>query len=278
MKITLFHDTFQAGQLWTVVFQNGSTHRRSRKGRVVQRRDITDVTGQTLTPQLIVTVPPAFPPGPTSITVSRDGESFTIPESDFIVIGRPVQITEKKIEFTKAKYTTAVGADGTLYFSLGGLAKVCQPMKFKALMQGNPLRFTDTGQITITNSQGFLIESLRCTPAGCTPATHYFPDANIGDEEKSDKMEYWRHSFEQYCADHQPGGAKMLDPQDHNWHKDGSPHVDYATLIFAVSGHYDDSSIPQAGQMRFELQMQSDPDDMQDGWEEEKEEEHSGPH
>lgn len=278
MKITLFHETFQEGQQWSVVFRNGTTQSPPRHAKVVLRRDIADTTGQTVTPRLIVTVPPSALPGPTSITVTKGAESFTIPASDFTVIGAPVAVAEKQIKFTQPQYTTAVGADGTLYFSLSGLAKVCLPMKFKALMEGNPLRFTDTGQILVTNAQGFLIESLACTPAGCTPASHYFPDANTGDEEKSDKIEYWRHSFEQYCLDHRPQGAKALDPQDHNWHKDGTPHVDYTTLIFAVSGHYDNGSLPDTGRIIFDLNVESKPDDLQGGWEDEKAEEEINHH
>lgn len=273
MKITLFHETFQEGQQWSVVFRNGTAQSPPRYGKVVLRRDISDITGQTITPRLIVSIPPNAPPGPTSITVSKGSESFTIPASDFTVIGAPVTVSEKRIEFTKAQYTTAVGADGTLYFSLDGLAKVCQPMKFKALMEGNPLRFTNNGQIAIINGQGFLVESLACSPGGCTPLSHYFPESNIGDQDKSDRMEYWRHSFEQYCLEHKPGGAKTLDPKDRNWHKDGTPHVDYSTLIFAVTGHYDSGLSPDTGKIIFDLNVESKPDDLQGGWEDEKEEE-----
>jgi len=273
MKISLFDARFQPGQQWTVVFRNGLQESRPRKVKVKARRALTDTTGQTTTPTLLVTVPATIPVGPTSITASNGVETLTIPDTDFTVIGKPVMVSEKIAKFTKANYTTAVGADGTLYFSLGGLAKVCQPMKFNALMEGNPLRFGDTGSIVIFNSQGFLIESLACTPAGCTPASHYFPDLNTGDVEKSDKMEYWRHSFARYCVDHRPGGAKAIDPHDQNWHQDGTPHVDYSTLIFAVTGHYDDGSTPLSGAQIFDLEVESKPDDLQEGWETEKEEE-----
>lgn len=279
MKISLFHAAFTKGQVWTVTFHNGAGASASRKATVVLRRDIGDITGQTITPRLVLSVPANLPVGPTSITVSRGTTSFTIPDTAFTVIGKPVMVAEKTLEFTKANYKTAVGADGVLYFSIGGLAKVCQPMKFKALMEGNPLRFGDQGRIDIINTQGFLIESLSCSVAGCTPASHYFPDMNTGDDEKSDKIEYWRHSFTQYCADHRSGRAKALDPQDRNWHKDGTPHVDYSALIFAVTGHYDDGSAPGSGAQVFDLNLESDPDDRQDGWETEQEEEdHSGPH
>lgn len=278
MKISLFHDSFVEGQKWKIVFRNGEKESSPRQVKVASRRDLSDTTGQTLTPRLTVSVPPTVPVGPTSIIVSKGAESFTIPDTQFTVIGKPVVVSEKNANFTKVNYTTAVGADGTMYFGLSGLAKICQPMKFKALMEGNPLRFGDHGDITILNSQGFLIETLTCTLTGCTPANHYFPELNIGDTEHSDEIEYWRHSFAQYCLNHRRGGLKEVDPYDRNWHKDGTPHVDYSTLIFAIVGHYDDGSIPALGAKTFNLKMEGDPDDIQDGWEEEKEEELIEPH
>ncbi len=279
MKISLFHAALVEGQSWTVRFHNNAGASASRKATVVLRRDIGDITRQTITPRLILSLPGNLPVGPTHIAVSRETTSFTIPDAAFTVIGKPVMVAEKTLKFTKTNYKTAVGADGVLYFSIGGLAKVCQPMKFKALMEGNPLRFTDQGRIDIFNMQGFVIESLSCDAAGCTPPTHYFPDMNNGNNDKSDKIEYWRHSFTQYCTDHRSGGAKDLDPQDRNWHRDGTPHVDYSALIFAVSGHYDDGSLPDSGAQVFDLNLESDPDDRQGGWETEKDEEdHSGPH
>lgn len=273
MKITLFHEMFQKGQRWTVVLRNGSTQSSPRRATVVLQRDISDVTGQTITPRLLFTIPPTFPPGPTSILVYRGTESFFIPESDFTVIGAPITVTEKKSKSIKVGYTTAVGEDGTLYFSLGGLTKVCQPMKFKTLMEGNPLRFAITGEIVITNSQGFLIETLVCTASKCTPKSHYFPNSRAHHDEESDRMEYWRHSFVQYCLDHRRGAPKAIDPRDPNWHKDGTPHVDYSTLIFAVSGQYDNGALPSSGEIVFDLNLESDPDGQQEGWEDEKEEE-----
>jgi hypothetical protein len=278
MKITLFHETFQKGQRWTVVLQNGAIQSSPRKATVVLRRDISDVTGRTITPRLIFTMPPTFPPGPTSILVYRGTESFFIPASDFTVIGVPITVAEKKSKSIKVGYTTAIGEDGTLYFALSGLAKVCQPIKFKTLMEGNPLRFATNGEIVIINSQGFLIETLACTASKCTPKSHYFPNSRAHHDEESDRMEYWRHSFVQYCLDHRRGAPKAIDPRDSNWHQDGTPHVDYSALIFAISGQYDNGALPNSGKIVFDLNLESDPDDQQGGWEDEKEEEGANHH
>jgi hypothetical protein len=50
---------------------------------------------------------------------------------------------------------------------------------------------------------------------------------------------------------------KEVDPQDPNWHLDRTPHVDYTTLIFALTGHFDDGSIPEAGSASFTLKMKT---------------------
>jgi hypothetical protein len=273
MKISLFRKSFVKGQQWTVGFLQGAWKSLPRVAEVVLRRNLSDTTGRTITPRLIVTVPHDLPLGPTTIIVSRGATSFTIPATTFTVIGKPVKVQESLTQSTTVKYKTAVGADGVMYFGLVGLGQVCQPMKFKALLEGNPLRFRENGSIIIMNAQGFLIESLICTPAGCTPVTHYHPDSNSGEVTRSDRIEYWRHSFVQYCSDHLPGGAKDLDPRDRNWHKDGTPHVDYSTLIFAVTGHYDNGSTPTGGMKTFNLTVESDQDDMQGGWETEHAEE-----
>ena len=85
LPITLFHDSFQAGQKWKVVFESRTAGKLMRQmgrtviARVIQRRDITDPTGATYTPQLVVRIP-SLPNGPTGITVSRSKDSFHVSE------------------------------------------------------------------------------------------------------------------------------------------------------------------------------------------------------
>jgi hypothetical protein len=265
MPISIFHTSFKLGQKWQVVFRNGSQDSLPQKIKVLRKRDISDPTGQTKTLRLTLALPLTLPKGPTSIIVSRRAESFTIPAETFTVIGTPIVASEQNIEFIVHNYTTGVGSDGVFYLSLGGLQNVCQPMKFHALTMSVPLRYS-YGDVVVINSQGFLIESL-----GPATSNHFFTDPKHAPQ--SDRMTYWRHSFMQYCIDHRPGGPKALDRRDPNWHKDGTPHVDYTTLIFAFAGHYDNQSVPAAGQITTDVKIETELDDQQEGWESEKEEE-----
>ena len=265
MRITLFHDSFQEGQRWKVVFYNGAKKKILPRVPVVLKRDLSDPSGLTVTPQLVLSLPD-IPQGPTSIVASRKKDVLSVPETSFTVIGKPVMVSEQNISYTVNNYSTAVGADRTLYFSVGGLAAVCKPMKFQALIDGYPLRFT-YGDVVVSNSQGFLIE-----PLTLRAANHFFPKPK-NDPEESDRMDYWRHSFAQYCADHLPGGPKVVDPQDPNWHLDGTPHVDYSTLIFAIAGHFDDNSLSTPGGISFKLEVESEISEVKEPWEREKEEE-----
>jgi hypothetical protein len=176
-----------------------------------------------------------------------------------------VVASEQTGKYIVKHYVTGVGADGTLYISLGGLNNVCQPMEFRAVARGYPLRFAH-GAVAILNTQGFFIDALS------PPSADHFvvaPQEGLA----SDDLGYFRHSFAQYCADHQPGGPKEVDPQDPNWHLDGTAHTDYSTLILAISGGLDDGTIPPAGPVSFDLMLQTQLGDPAQGWAQEKGEE-----
>jgi hypothetical protein len=82
------------------------------------------------------------------------------------------------------------------------------------------------------------------------------PETQKGQD--SDTLHYFRHSFEKYCAAHLAGGEDEVDPQDPHWHLDGTPHVDYSTLIFAVAGHFDDGSFPTPGSASFKIELETE--------------------
>lgn len=252
LPVTFFHYSFRAGQRWDVVFESqtaGNTVRQTVTASVIQKRDITDPTGATYTPQLVVRVP-SLPVGPTRISASTPRHSFHVSEESFTVIGKPIMLSEQTTKYKVKNYTTGVGHDGTLYISLGGITNVCQAMDLEGLMKDYPLRFGDT-DIVIWNFQGFLIDTIDLENVD-----HVWVEPQTG--RKSDSLHYFRHSFETYCEDHLRGGVKEVDPQDPNWHLDGTPHVDYTTLIFALTGHFDDGSIPEAGRVSFTLEMKTE--------------------
>src|SRR5262245_12016080 len=208
MFVTFFHPGFQGGQRWTVVFRNGGASAQV-IAEVVLKRDLTDPpdpqSPPTYQPQLAVPVP-NLTMGPTAIEAFTDNDSFIVPRESFTVIGQPVVVSEQTGKYSVKDYMTGVGADGTLYVSLGGLDAVCQPMAFRALAKDYPLRYAD-GAVVLLNSQGFFIDAFDQQSAD-----HFWIEPR--DEQTSDSLDYFRHSFEQYCADHQPGGVKEVDPQD----------------------------------------------------------------
>ncbi len=253
MTLSIFHDSFKPGQAWNVTFHSKDRDSFPQRLRVEQKRDLGDSTGKTLTARLTVSLPYELSVGPTSITVSRDAETFTTPENAFTVIGDPVVVAPFEEKFLVRNYRTPVSDDGVLYVSLAGLDTVCRPMKFHTFMKNSPLRFT-YDDIVVLNSQGFLIESLEDTSKNHVQFTSY------KGKPESDHFHYWRHSFVQYCKDHQPGGPKEIDPFDHNWHKDGTRHVDYGALIFVIAAHYDDQSFPPPGKAVFDLRVETHPE------------------
>ncbi|PON16444.1 hypothetical protein C2W62_18440 [Candidatus Entotheonella serta] len=262
LSVTFFHSSFQVGQTWTLDFHSGS-QTRTVTASVVEKRDITDPSGNTTTPQLVVSLP-NVPVGPTRIEGFSGTNAFTVPSGSFTVIARPVQISEQSAEYDIENYTTGVGADGTLYVSVGGLDDVCRAMAFEVSIEDYPLRIN---HIAIINAQGFFIDAL-----GLPSADIFFLEP--GDEDDSDTVHYLRHAFEQYCAAHQPGQAREVDPGDPSWHlHDGSPHVDYGTLIFAITGQLQGGSAPAAGSVTLDLEIETELGTGTEDWEEEQEEE-----
>ena len=263
MPVTLFHESFQTGEAWEVAFQNNTTLV-TIAATVVSKRTLTDPTGARYVPQLVVAVP-NINMGPTRIMVFRKNVSFTVLETSFTVIGKPVAVAEQSGSFAVKHYTTGVGADGTVYISVAGLHGVCQPMEFRVMLKGYPLRF-GMGDIAITNHQGFFIDALDTESAD-----HFMIHLAAGST--SNILDYFRHSFALYCADHQVGGVKEVDSQDQNWHRDATAHTDYSTLIFAIAGHFDNGSAPSPGSTSFDLHLQANIGNHNGSWTQERNEE-----
>ena len=89
---------------------------------------------------------------------------------------------------------------------------------------------------------------------------------------RSDRLIYLRHSFVQYCQEHQPGGPKEVDPTDPNWHKDGTLHVDYSTLVLAITGTVNSASLTP-GSIAADLSLNTQFGSGTEPWEVEVEEE-----
>jgi hypothetical protein len=264
MSVTFFDPSFVVGQRWNITFNSGAESA-TVSAPVEMKRDITDKTGTKQTPQLRVTVP-GLPPGPHSIHLSAGTSTITIPADSFVVIGQPVDVGQQSAEIQMDEYTTAVGLDGTLYLAIGGLNQVCDAMSFQAELDGYPLRFSDS-DVLIFNSRGYFIDSLT------TSVSHSHFSISPGDESTSNALFYYRHSFAKYCADHQPGGPKEVDPMHPNWHLDGTPHVDYSIVIFAINGHFDNGSAQRPGAVSVHLDLRTSLGNGTEAWESEQPEE-----
>ncbi len=237
MQITLFDPKLSSRQKWTVTFNNGSQSA-TVAGRVVYKRDITDSSGRTRDYQLITTVP-NMASGPASISAANGSDTITVSNSSFVVMGKPQIVHQQNSELEDVTYSTGVGLDGTLYIAIGGLDKVCDPISFTSSFSNIPLQFGD-GDVLIYNWQGYFIDSL-------TPASHnhfQITPPSSGNPNNSDVLFYGRHSFQTYCRQHRPGGIKQVDPRDKNWHRDGTPHVDYSAVIFAIKGLTNGAPLP----------------------------------
>ena len=258
MPVTFYDRRFYKNQKWNVLFTSGTTSILT-SARVVKKRDITDSTGKTSNPQLVVTVP-NLPPGPTSITISHGRRvEMLIPADSFVTMGSLIGVSQKNSELELSQYSTSVGDDGTLYVGVGGLNTVCDAMKFQSVLDGYPLRFGD-GDVLIFNGQGYFIDALD-------PASHNHFFINPGGTSTSDQLVYERHSFQQYCIDHAPGGSKQVDPKDPNWHLDGTPHVDYSIVIFAINGHFDSGATQAPGPISSQMNMETELGDGIGDWE-----------
>ncbi|HVN91009.1 MAG TPA: hypothetical protein VMT61_14440 [Candidatus Binataceae bacterium] len=235
MQITLYDPSLTSGQKWTVTFNNGSQSVPV-NGKILYRRDITDSSGRTRDYQLTIAVP-NIASGPTKITAVSGSNTINVPNTGFVVMGKPQIVHQQNSEFEEVSYSTGVGADGTLYVAVGGLDKVCDPIDFTSSFANIPLSFGD-GDVLIYNWQGYFIDAL-------TPASHnHFSITPATSPSSSDILYYGRHSFQTYCKQHRPGGIKQVDPRDKNWHRDGTPHVDYSAVIFAIKGVSGGTAMP----------------------------------
>ncbi|HLW72295.1 MAG TPA: hypothetical protein VKS22_16925 [Candidatus Binataceae bacterium] len=235
MQLTFFGPQLSVGQTWNVTFSGGGSSYTS-TGAVVLKRAITDPSGLTWSPQLAITAPDELPPGPVSIALASGSLTMAIPSSSFTMLGRPATAASLVASTNLDPFTSAVGSDGTFYLALGGLQAVCDPVQITAYFDNYPLTFA-TGDVQIFNWQGYYIDALNST------SQNHFQVQPPSDDSGSDGLFYSRHSFENYCAQHMPGQPKQIDPSDPNWHIDGTPHVDYSVVVFAIKGQVNGAAI-----------------------------------
>ncbi len=233
--VTLFSPAFQVGVAYTVTFTSGITgDATSVSATVVSLRDLAD--GQ-YKPQLVVPLP-AMPLGPASISATRGNRNkpdVAIGDSAFTVAPTPVALPAQYGSWHYPNFQAAVGRDGVAYIALDATA-IYLPMVFEARAAGYPLRF-GAEDVLFRNIQGFLMQMLMQGAPDATqpvPGMFVFPAANPDTD--SDTLHYSRHEFTTYFLQHMERQPHAVDPNDGNWHLDGSRHVDHNHLILAIVG------------------------------------------
>jgi cytoskeletal protein CcmA (bactofilin family) len=232
-EITLFHPTFQPGQMYTVTFTASTTGASAMvDAKAVNRRDMAD---RQYKPQVNVLLP-TLPLGPASISVYVKGQSgavLALADDAFTVAPQPLRIPAKTGAYQADKFEAAVSRQGVVYFSVD-MTEVTNPMVFRVWTNGYPLRF-EGEDVVFYNSQGYLMQLLD----GSIPGLFTLRPANKDTE--SDILQYSRHEFNTFFLQHKERQNHALDPNDPNWHGDGTPHIDHDHLIIALTGKLSNS-------------------------------------
>jgi hypothetical protein len=244
-EVSLFHPSFLPGLSYTVAFTSGITGETAFvTAPATTRRDLADGLYK---PQVVVTVP-AMPLGPTSISVSLAGQSGTlmsVTDNAFTVAPQPIALLEQVGRYSLPNFQAAVSRDGVVYISLD-VSAVQNPRTFKAQALGYRLRFTNN-DVVFYNTQGFLMQLLDQGMPGL------FSIASTNSAVDSDILQYSRHEFNTFYLQHAENQSHALDPQDPNWHPDGTPHIDHDHLILTIAGSLSGGSLTPGATPPFEL-------------------------
>lgn len=227
MPITLFHSSLQTGVTYDVTFISMGGQSKTVSAQPVSRRDLADGVTKK---HLVVTVPSTLAIGPASITVKQSGQTdalLVIPDTSFTVAPQPITVPSQVGTFSYSDYKAAVGHNGIVYLSLD-MTNMVNPRTFRAQANGYPLRFT-TDDATFYNTQGLLMQLLNAPIPGLASIT----SSTATD---SDLLNYSRHEFNTYFLQHAENLPHATDPDDNNWHMDGTRHVDHDHLILAIAG------------------------------------------
>jgi hypothetical protein len=251
-SVALFSESLVAGLPYTVAFQPMQGSRRTVVAIARRRRDMADGAWRM---QLWAPIHPQMHLGPAAIEV-KDALGrvvLGVPDTDFTVIARPIEVPASGGTVMKDDYRAAVGRDGTVYVALD-VTGMLPHVQFAAQGFGLGLRFNKDDML-IYNTQGVLMESLSSwvydedlnnDGDSTDPGESDWngnglldnPDISLvvpvtGTD--SDAFFYDRHEFENYDVDHQPGGVRAIDPTDPNWHLDGTRHTDNFHFVVAIA-------------------------------------------
>jgi hypothetical protein len=249
MTVTLFAPSLQEGAAYDVRFTAGTATDAATgmpvsatvQGVVKSARDLAD---GVVKPQLVVPLP-NLPLGPASVVatpVNGNTAAISVSDMQFTVAPTPLAVPTDADEYHFPGYQAAVGRDGVVYISLA-LNGVYEPLVFEAQARGLAFRF-GARDVVFFNAQGFIMQKL-VEGSEPVPGMFVFPASNPAAD--SDLLHYSRHEFNTYFLQHQERQPHSVDPNDPNWHLDGTPHIDHDHLILALLGKMNDGSYPAPG-------------------------------
>jgi hypothetical protein len=241
-----FFGQFEPGAAYTVTFTSATTgESRSASAVASLRRDLAD----RLAKLQIEVAMPALPPGPVSATVTADASGsavLSVPDRDLTATAAPLPVPNALGAWELPGARGAVGRDGVVYVALD-LTSMQEPMVVTAQALGYPLRFNEN-DVVFYNRQGFVMQRLvSATKTGTQPVPGMFVVSAENGFADSDELHYSRHEFVTYFLQHAERQPHAVDPQDGNWHFDGSPHIDHDHLILAIAGRLNDGTTPPPG-------------------------------
>jgi len=236
-EIVIFDRDLVEGQVYSVRFKSwvNPKLKQTVNAAAVSRRDFADALYKV---QLRVMVPP-MPLGPTYVEVKLGKEKVVeLDENQFTVLAQPIVLREVTDVLDITEYHAAVDTHGVVYLAFD-ISDIADETLFSGIGFTYPLLF-DAQDVAIYNRQGFLMQLL-----GPDNASIF----SIDDEGSPDsfRLTYDRHEFNTYRQSHVDDPAWRPDPQDAEWHADGTPHIDHDHLIIAISGVLETGEMPETG-------------------------------
>ncbi len=227
--IMLFDERLDDGKKFVVKFENTATgHVAWSKAKAKRKKDQAD---RATRDQLRVKVP-AIPVGPVRISVYKDGPGspflYALTDTQFTVTAPPVALHDFEETISRPNCRAGVGRDGTIYVAVD-VSQVSDATRFTATALGLPASF-EAQNVAMYNDQGFLMQLLD-------PSIPGLFSIYAGDDTMSTTLSYWRHEFRTYKEEHRLVDAFGTDDDaDHEWHANGTPHIEHDRIIVAVRG------------------------------------------
>jgi hypothetical protein len=256
-NVTLIADGLVVGESYRATFYgwdgDGPTgEEATADGVAVSKRDFADGVVKT---QVVVAVP-EMDAGPAAVVLTplEGGEELLeVPADDFTVLQAELALPDAKGHTIARCYRAAVSMDGTVYLPLD-ITGVTDRMIFAGRAGGYRLTY-GADDIVIYNTQGVTMQLLDPDMVGLYTIDDAADADAQGDPDnkewgpsgRSFRMTYDRHEFETYRELHEDDPDYAHDPDDADWHVNGTRHYDHDHLVLAIQGAIDGEIVPEPG-------------------------------